>query len=43
MQFNLFNAPKAELPKIKLEELFEAYFACRSNKRNTSNAIAFAP
>jgi RNA-directed DNA polymerase len=41
MQFDLFNLPKVELPKIKLEELFEAYFACRSNKRNTINAIAF--
>ena len=26
---------------VKLEELFEAYFDCRSNKRNTSNALAF--
>jgi RNA-directed DNA polymerase len=41
MQFDLFNVPKTELSKIKLEELFEAYFACRSNKRNTINAIAF--
>jgi RNA-directed DNA polymerase len=41
MQFDLFNLQKVELPKIKLEELFEAYFACRSNKRNTINAIAF--
>ncbi len=41
MQFDLFNVPKTELPKIKLEELFEAYFACRNNKRNTTNAIAF--
>ena len=28
-------------PKIELEEVFEAYFNCRSNKRNTANAIAF--
>ena len=41
MQFDLFNAPKIKLPKIKLEELFKAYFVCRSNKRNTTNAIAF--
>ena len=41
MQFDLFNAPKTEISKIKLEELFDAYFACRSNKRNTINAIAF--
>jgi len=27
--------------KIELEELFEAYFSCRSNKRNTANALAF--
>ena len=41
MQFDLFNVPKVELPKIKVEELFEAYFACRSIKRSTTNAIAF--
>ena len=41
MQFDLFNAPKTEISKTKLEELFDAYFACRSNKRNTINAIAF--
>ena len=38
MQFDLFNAPKTEISKIKLEELFDAYFACRNNKRNTTNA-----
>jgi RNA-directed DNA polymerase len=27
--------------KIKLEELFQAYFDCRKNKRNTINALAF--
>jgi RNA-directed DNA polymerase len=41
MQFDLFTVAKTELPKIKLEELFEAYFACRKNKRNTTNAISF--
>lgn len=38
MQLSLFDISK---PKIELEELFEAYFNCRSNKRNTANAIAF--
>jgi RNA-directed DNA polymerase len=27
--------------EIKLEELFKAYFDCRKNKRNTTNALAF--
>jgi len=26
---------------VKIEELFEAYFECRKNKRNTANASAF--
>lgn len=26
---------------IELEEIFEAYFSCRKNKRNTMNALAF--
>ncbi len=38
MQLSLFNIP---LVKIKLEELFNAYFECRKNKRNTANALAF--
>ena len=38
MQLSLFDIPQ---PKIALQELFEAYFSCRSNKRNTVNAIAF--
>ena len=38
MQLSLFDTVKA---KITLEEVFEAYFNCRSNKRNTANAIAF--
>ena len=38
MQLSLFDIPQ---PKIELEELFDAYFNCRSNKRNTANAIAF--
>ena len=38
MQLSLFDIPQ---PKIVLQELFEAYFSCRANKRNTANAIAF--
>jgi RNA-directed DNA polymerase len=38
MQLSLFDIPQ---PKIELEELFEAYFECRKNKRNTANALAF--
>lgn len=38
MQLSLFDIPQ---PKIELEELFTAYFECRKNKRNTTNAIAF--
>lgn len=36
-QLSLFDAHT----KIDLPELFEAYFDCRRNKRNTLNAIAF--
>jgi len=38
VQLSLFDIPQ---PKIELDELFQAYFNCRSNKRNTANAIAF--
>jgi len=38
LQLSLFGIPQ---PKIALQELFEAYFSCRANKRNTANAIAF--
>ena len=39
MQLDIFeNAVK---PQIELHELYEAYFACRKNKRNTINALAF--
>ena len=38
MQLNLFDNPKAE---FSLVEVFRAYHNCRSNKRNTANAIAF--
>lgn len=38
MQFNLFTIDN----KIDhLEELFQAYFDCRQNKRNTINALKF--
>jgi len=40
-QLSLFDIQPKEKPKIELSELFEAYFACRSNKRNTINALAF--
>lgn len=39
MQISLFE--KTVEPQIELYELFEAYFACRKNKRNTANALAF--
>ncbi len=30
-----------KMPALSVVEVFEAYFSCRSNKRNTANAIAF--
>ena len=43
MQLLLFSS--SETTDIKecfsLEAIFEAYFSCRSNKRNTINALAF--
>jgi RNA-directed DNA polymerase len=43
MQLSLF--PNTETTDLKegftLEAVFEAYFSCRSNKRNTINALAF--
>lgn len=42
MQLNLFDTiEKNNSVKISLLELFEAYFICRKNKRNTANALAF--
>lgn len=42
MQFDLFgNAVGTSKAPIELGDLFEAYFACRRNKRNTVNALAF--
>jgi RNA-directed DNA polymerase len=40
-QLSLFETYPKEPPKIELKELFEAYYSCRQNKRNTANAIAF--
>ena len=40
-QLSLFDIQPKVKPKIELSELFEAYFDCRSNKRNTANATAF--
>lgn len=40
-QLTLFDTSPKTNPKIALEELFEAYYSCRHNKRNTANAIAF--
>ena len=49
MQLSLFDIPKEKKQDIEheesccieLSEIFEAYFSCRFNKRNTANAIAF--
>ena len=49
MQLSLFDIPKEKKQEIEheesccieLSEIFEAYFSCRFNKRNTANAIAF--
>ncbi len=40
-QLSLFDVVAEPRPIIALSELFDAYFACRSNKRNTLNALAF--
>ena len=40
-QLSLFDLLPDESPGIELAELFEAYFKCRANKRNTINALAF--
>jgi hypothetical protein len=39
MQLSIFDHPIQ--PQIEQYELFEAYFTCRKNKRNTVNALAF--
>lgn len=43
MQLSIFpTSKKADLNQgFSLEAVFEAYFSCRSNKRNTINALAF--
>jgi len=38
---SLFDEAPVKKPQVELGELFEAYFNCRSNKRNTANAIVF--
>ncbi len=40
-QLSLFDLLQDIKPTLALAELFEAYQACRSNKRNTRNALAF--
>ena len=40
-QLSLFDLLQDVKPTLALAELFEAYQACRSNKRNTRNALAF--
>ncbi|MCL2412191.1 MAG: RNA-directed DNA polymerase [Treponema sp.] len=37
MQFELFN----NLTEISLDDIFEAYFECRKNKRNKTGAVQF--
>ncbi len=43
MQLTLFSKSETTVLKegFTLEKVFEAYFSCRSNKRNTINALAF--
>ncbi len=38
MLLNLFDSIQ---PCITIEEIFDAYYRCRANKRNTSNALSF--
>lgn len=38
MQLGLFLPPQTSIP---VEEVFQAYFDCRKNKRNTFNALSF--
>lgn len=40
-QLSLLDFIQTPKPAIELSELFEAYIDCRSNKRNTANALAF--
>lgn len=40
-QLSFFTPLSQPKPQIELKELFEAYYSCRKNKRNTANALAF--
>jgi RNA-directed DNA polymerase len=40
-QLSLCESSSPTNAKIQLKELFEAYYSCRHNKRNTANALAF--
>lgn len=40
-QYELFEDSSPDREQISLEELFEAYYQCRRNKRRTVNALAF--
>ena len=40
-QLTLFDVVEELRPTLALSELFDAYADCRSNKRNTLNALAF--
>lgn len=39
MQLQLWD--NNEISNISFEDLLQAYFKCRSNKRNTANALKF--
>jgi len=40
-QLSIFDIPQLEKSQIELRDLFDAYYSCRSSKRNTINALAF--
>ena len=40
MQLSLFKSDSIDC-SISINEIFDAYYRCRSNKRNTANALAF--
>lgn len=40
-QLSLFDGEPTAKPSVELSALYEAYFDCRRNKRNTRNALAF--
>ena len=41
MQLSLLDGQDRSAAGFELAELFAAYYACRANKRNTCNALAF--